>query len=180
MADRTDVRPSGSRADGAGERASPCSEPQHPEESAPSAASRGEYAGREARDDHHQAARHFRCRKRCPDWQVLTEDSLWVTNRPLNSVHRLDAKTNKIAATIAVGKSRVPDSPPHSEASGCRVVAIKHSGVSILRRHVDRDAACSSRRKRRGHAASEDAVWLVTDPPENSRASIRRPIRSPL
>src|SRR5271168_2352229 len=39
-----------------------------------------------------------------PDWQVLTEDSLWVANGPMNSVHRLDPKTNQIAATITVGK----------------------------------------------------------------------------
>src|SRR5579883_2774451 len=39
-----------------------------------------------------------------PDWQVLTEDSVWVSNGPLNSIHRLDVKTNQVAATIPVGK----------------------------------------------------------------------------
>ncbi|MBV8903560.1 MAG: hypothetical protein JOZ22_07995, partial [Acidobacteriia bacterium] len=39
-----------------------------------------------------------------PDWQVLTEDSVWVTNGPRNAIHRLDVNTNQIAATITVGK----------------------------------------------------------------------------
>src|SRR5437667_2374297 len=39
-----------------------------------------------------------------PDWQVVTPDSVWVTNAAKNTVHRLDAKTNKVTATTEVGK----------------------------------------------------------------------------
>jgi YVTN family beta-propeller protein len=39
-----------------------------------------------------------------PDWQVVTEDGVWVSNGPKNTVHRLDAKTNKVVATVEVGK----------------------------------------------------------------------------
>src|SRR5215510_8821941 len=39
-----------------------------------------------------------------PDWQVLTEDSVWVANGPKNTIHRLDVKTNAVIATIEVGK----------------------------------------------------------------------------
>src|SRR6516225_12346359 len=39
-----------------------------------------------------------------PDWQVVTEDSVWVTNGPKNTIHRLDAKTNAVVAAIEVGK----------------------------------------------------------------------------
>jgi YVTN family beta-propeller protein len=39
-----------------------------------------------------------------PDWQVLTEDAVWVTNGPRNTVHRLDPKTNKVLAAVTVGK----------------------------------------------------------------------------
>src|SRR5215470_18429970 len=39
-----------------------------------------------------------------PDWQVLTDDSVWVTNSPKNTVHRLDVKTNTVAAVVEVGK----------------------------------------------------------------------------
>src|SRR5450432_4281319 len=39
-----------------------------------------------------------------PDWQVVTDDAVWVANGPLSTVHRLDVKTNQIAANIVVGK----------------------------------------------------------------------------
>src|SRR5450432_2793215 len=39
-----------------------------------------------------------------PDWQVTTEDAVWVSNGPKNSVHRLDPKTNKVVAAVEVGK----------------------------------------------------------------------------
>src|SRR5882757_391300 len=39
-----------------------------------------------------------------PDWQVVTEDGVWVSNGPKNTVHRLDAKTNKVVAAVEVGK----------------------------------------------------------------------------
>jgi len=37
-----------------------------------------------------------------PDW-IAVDESVWVSNRPKNSVARLDPKTNTVAATIAVG-----------------------------------------------------------------------------
>src|SRR5215471_9818152 len=39
-----------------------------------------------------------------PDWQVSTEDAEWVSSASQNAVHRLDAKTNAVAAMITVGK----------------------------------------------------------------------------
>jgi virginiamycin B lyase len=38
-----------------------------------------------------------------PDWQVMTEDAVWVSNGPKNTVHRIDVKTNEQVA-IEVGK----------------------------------------------------------------------------
>src|ERR1700727_3073172 len=38
-----------------------------------------------------------------PDWQVLTDDAVWVTNGPKNTVHRLDPKTNKGLGAGTVG-----------------------------------------------------------------------------
>ena len=35
---------------------------------------------------------------------MVTDDSVWVANGPKNLVHRLDVKTNKIAANITVGQ----------------------------------------------------------------------------
>ena len=39
-----------------------------------------------------------------PDW-VAIGDSVWISNKPLNSISRLDPKTNTVAATVPVGKS---------------------------------------------------------------------------
>ena len=39
-----------------------------------------------------------------PDWQVLTDDAVWVTNGPKNTVHRLDVKSNTVSAVVEVGK----------------------------------------------------------------------------
>lgn len=38
-----------------------------------------------------------------PDWQVVTEDAVWVTNGPKNTVHRLDPKSDKVLAAVTVG-----------------------------------------------------------------------------
>src|SRR5881396_2436399 len=38
-----------------------------------------------------------------PDWQVITDDAVWVSNGPKGTVHRLDPKTNKVLAAIDVG-----------------------------------------------------------------------------
>src|SRR5262245_31992465 len=35
-----------------------------------------------------------------PDWQVITEDAVWVANGPKNTIHRLDPKTNSVVAAI--------------------------------------------------------------------------------
>ena len=39
-----------------------------------------------------------------PDWQAVTTDAVWVSNGPKNTVHKLDAKTNTVLATVAVGQ----------------------------------------------------------------------------
>src|SRR3982750_2432411 len=39
-----------------------------------------------------------------PDWQVMTDDAVWVSNGPKNTVHRLDPKTNQVVAAVEVGK----------------------------------------------------------------------------
>src|SRR5881397_2253289 len=39
-----------------------------------------------------------------PDWQAFTEDAVWVSNGPKNTIHRLDVKTNAVTASIEVGK----------------------------------------------------------------------------
>ena len=39
-----------------------------------------------------------------PDWQAATEDAVWVSNGPKNTVHKLGAKSNKVDAIVEVGQ----------------------------------------------------------------------------
>ena len=99
-----------------------------------------------------------------PDWQVLTEDSVWVANGPLNSVHRLDVKTNKVAATVAVGKK-----PCSGLAAGFGSIWVPSCGDKTLGRidpatnMVTATLPIPPAESEGGIAVSEDAVWLVTD-----------------
>lgn len=103
-----------------------------------------------------------------PDWQVLTDDALWVANGPRNAIHRLDIHTNQIAATIAVGKK-----PCSGLAAGfgsiwspsCGDKAI--SRVDIKSNRVVATIPAGPAESEGGIAASENAVWLVTDPKGN-------------
>src|SRR5215208_3406205 len=39
-----------------------------------------------------------------PDWLAVDEAAVWVSNKPKDSISKLDAKTNTVTATVAVGK----------------------------------------------------------------------------
>ncbi len=100
-----------------------------------------------------------------PDWQVLTEDAVWVTNGPRNVIHRLNVNTNKIAATIPVGKR-----PCAGLAAGFGSIWVPNCGdktisrVDIATNSVVATVPVGPGESEGGIAASEDAVWLVTDP----------------
>jgi YVTN family beta-propeller protein len=99
-----------------------------------------------------------------PDWQVLTEDAVWVTNGPRNAIHRLDVNTNRIAATITVGKR-----PCSGLAAGFGGIWVPNCGdktvsrVDMRTNAVAATIAAGPAESEGGIAASEDAVWLVTD-----------------
>ncbi len=98
-----------------------------------------------------------------PDW-VAISDSVWISNKPMNSISRLDPQTNKVGATITVGKSPCAGLavgfgsvwvPQCSDGSVWRVdmasqktVAMIHSGVA------DTEG---------GIAAGEGSVWMPSD-----------------
>src|SRR5690349_1263973 len=63
-----------------------------------------------------------------PDWIAVDED-VWVSNAPKGSVARLDPKTNKVAATIAVGKE-----PGCGLAAGFGSLWVPNCGDSTLSR----------------------------------------------
>jgi len=39
-----------------------------------------------------------------PDWTIATPDAVWVSNKPKNSISKLDATTNTVTATVTVGE----------------------------------------------------------------------------
>jgi virginiamycin B lyase len=99
-----------------------------------------------------------------PDWQVLTEDSVWVTNARKNTVHRLDTKTNTVTAVIRVGNT-----PCSGLAAGfgsiwvpnCRDKTV--SRIDIKTNKVVAAIKASPSASEGGIGASPEAVWLVTD-----------------
>ena len=99
-----------------------------------------------------------------PDWQVLTDDSVWVTNGPKNTVHRLDVKTNTVAAVIEVGKR-----PCSGLAAGFGSIWVPNCGDNTLSRidiKTNRVAATlpyGPANSEGGLAASSDSIWMLTD-----------------
>jgi virginiamycin B lyase len=99
-----------------------------------------------------------------PDWQVITEDAVWVTNGPKNTVHRLDPRTNTVAAVIQVGKR-----PCSGLAAGFGSIWVPNCGDKTLSRidtktnHVTATLPIPPSESEGGIAASPKAVWLVTD-----------------
>jgi len=100
-----------------------------------------------------------------PDWQVLTDDAVWVANGPKDTIHRLDVKTNQIAATVTVGKR-----PCSGLTAGFGSVWVPSCGDKTLGR-VDMKTNQLTTTIPVGPADSEgllaaspDAVWMVSDP----------------
>ena len=99
-----------------------------------------------------------------PDWQVVTDDAVWVANGPMNTVHRLDINTNQIAATVAVGKK-----PCSGLTYGFGSVWVPNCGDKSLSRidvktnQVSATLPVGPAESEGLIAASTDAVWLVTD-----------------
>jgi YVTN family beta-propeller protein len=99
-----------------------------------------------------------------PDWQVLTDDAVWVANGPRDAIHRLDVQTNRIAATITVGKR-----PCSGLTAGFGSIWVPNCGdktvsrVDVKTNAVVATVAAGPAESEGGIAASEDAVWLVTD-----------------
>jgi YVTN family beta-propeller protein len=100
-----------------------------------------------------------------PDWQVLTEDSVWVANGPKNTIHRLDAKTNTVVAAIPVGQR-----PCSGLAAGFDSIWVPNCGdktlsrVDIKTNRVIATLPYGPANSEGGIATSKDAVWMLTDP----------------
>src|SRR5579883_940401 len=100
-----------------------------------------------------------------PDWQVLTDDAVWLSNAPLNVVQRLNVKTNEVAATIQTGKR-----PCAGLAAGFGSVWVPSCGdkdferIDIATNQIVARIPVAPADSEGGVAASEDAVWIVSDP----------------
>ena len=98
-----------------------------------------------------------------PDW-VAIGDSVWISNNPKNNVSNIDPKTNKIIATIPVGKA-----PCAGLAIGFRSVWVPHcSDGSVWRldpRSQKRVAVIKTgvADTEGGIAAGQGSVWIPAD-----------------
>jgi virginiamycin B lyase len=99
-----------------------------------------------------------------PDWQVVTDDAVWVTNGPKNTVHRLDVRTNRVVAAIEVGKK-----PCSGLAAGFGSVWVPNCGdktlsrIDIATNRVVATLPFGPADSEGGIAAGPDAVWMLTD-----------------
>ena len=98
-----------------------------------------------------------------PDW-IVVGDSVWISNKPKNSVARIDPKTNKIADTIAVGKA-----PCSGLEIGFDSLWVPNCGDQTLSR-VDLKTGKLTATfpigiadTEGGLAASPDSIWIMTD-----------------
>ena len=99
-----------------------------------------------------------------PDWQVMTEDAVWVSNSPKNTIHRLDPKTNQVVAAVEVGKR-----PCSGLAAGFGSVWVPVCGDKSLVRvdaktnQITTTIPVGPANSEGGLIASPDAIWMLTD-----------------
>jgi virginiamycin B lyase len=98
-----------------------------------------------------------------PDWLAIDE-SVWVSNRPKDTVTRLDPATNTVAATIAVGKG-----PCSGLAAAFGSLWVPNCGDQTIAR-VDLKNGAVTATFPSGIASSEgsiaagaESIWLLTD-----------------
>lgn len=98
-----------------------------------------------------------------PDWTIATPDAIWVSNKPKNSISKLDAKTNQVTETVTVG-----DKPCSGIAYGFGSLWAPNCGDKTVSR-VDAKTAkvvatipVGPADSEGGITCSKDAVWMVT------------------
>src|SRR5260370_14680844 len=99
-----------------------------------------------------------------PDWQVVGEGVVYISTKPKNSVTRLDAKTNKVAAVIPIGAK-----PCSGLAIGFGSLWVPNCGdqtVSRVDLKTDKVTATFSigvGDTEGGLAVGAGSVWMLTD-----------------
>src|SRR5262245_53770621 len=100
-----------------------------------------------------------------PDWQVVTEDAVWVSNGPKGTLHRLDPKTNTVVKAITVGKR-----PCSGLAAGFDSIWVPNCGdktisrVSIVTNELLATIPVGPAASEGGIAVGGGSVWVVSDP----------------
>jgi len=98
-----------------------------------------------------------------PDW-IAVDESVWVSNEPKNIVARLDPKSNKVIAVVAVGNK-----PCSGLAIGFGSLWVPLCGDQALARvdlkegKVTATIAIGIGDSEGGLAAGAGSIWLVTD-----------------
>ena len=106
-----------------------------------------------------------------PDWMAMSPDSVWIANDAIKSVQRVDARTNRLTATISV------DGEPCSGlvfafGSLWSPVCGKHASLDRIDPRTNAVTAALPIRPRNsegGITASGDSVWLATSDGNLSR-----------
>jgi virginiamycin B lyase len=100
-----------------------------------------------------------------PDWQAVTADAVWVSNGPKNTVHKLDAKTNTVTATVVVGQKPCSGlvaafdsiwAPNCDDKTLSRIDPKTNKVAATL--HVGPAASEG------GLTANADSIWILSDP----------------
>lgn len=98
-----------------------------------------------------------------PDWTIATPDAIWVSNKPKNSISKLDAKTNKVTATVTVGQK-----PCSGIAYGFGSLWAPNCGDNTVSRVDAKEAKVIATipvgpaNSEGGIACSKEAVWMTT------------------
>lgn len=106
-----------------------------------------------------------------PDWLAIDEH-VWVSNSPKNTVHRLDPKTNTVAATIEVGKHPCSGLavgfgslwvPNCGDKSGDKIVDRNLARVSLKDGKIEATLPFEVPESEGGLATGAGSVWIMTD-----------------
>jgi virginiamycin B lyase len=98
-----------------------------------------------------------------PDWTAASPDGVWVSNKPKNSISKLNARTNQVVATVTVGEK-----PCSGIAYGFGSLWAPNCGDNTVSRVDNKEAKVVATipvgpaNSEGGIDCSKDAVWLAT------------------